>query len=144
MKTLVRGRLMPALLLVCAVLLQVQVMNAQSTEPALMPMPRHIAMGEAQFAIDGKLSIALAGYSEPRLVLAKARFLETLGRETGIAFRQESEGQPNFTLTTGGASKAVQELGEDESYHLKVTASGLQLTAANPLGVLHGMQTFLQ
>ena len=38
----------------------------------------------------------------------------------------------------------MQELGEDESYRLKVTASGVQLTAANPLGVLHGLQTFLQ
>lgn len=144
MKTLVLGRLTPALLFVCAVLLQFPVMNAQSAEPALMPMPAHIAMGEGQFPIDGKLTIALAGYSEARLELAKARFLETLGRETGIPFQQESQGKANFTITTGGASKPVEEIGEDESYHLKVTTTGVQLTAANPLGVLHGLQTFLQ
>jgi hexosaminidase len=144
MKTLIPGWLTPAVLFVCAVSLQFPVMNAQSTEPALMPLPAHIAMGEGQFQIDGKLSIALAGYNEARLVLAKQRFLETLGRETGIPFQHESQGQANFTITTGGASKAVQELGEDESYHLKVTAGGVQLTAANPLGVLHGLQTFLQ
>jgi hexosaminidase len=104
-----------------------------------------MAMGDGQFQIDGKFSISLAGYSEARLVLAKERFLGTLGRETGIPFARESQDvQPNFTVTTGGASKAVQELGEEESYHLKVTADGVQLTAANPLGALHGLQTFLQ
>jgi hexosaminidase len=145
MKTFVSGRLTPVLLFVCAVLLQVHFMNAQSTESALMPMPAQMEMGDGHFSIDGKLSIALAGYSEPRLVLAKERFFETLGRETGIPFQQESrDQQPNFTVTTSGPSKAVQELGEDESYHLKIWASGVRLTAATPLGVLHGLQTFLQ
>lgn len=145
MKTFVLGRLTPVLLFVFAVLLQVHLMNAQSTEPALMPMPAQMEMGDGHFPIDGKFSIALAGYSEPRLVLAKERFFETLGRETGIPFQPESQGQqPNFTITTSGPSKAVQELGEDESYHLKIWASGVRLTAANPLGVLHGLQTFLQ
>jgi hexosaminidase len=133
---------MPVLLF--AILLQVQVMNAQSTEPALMPMPVQVEMGDGQFQVDGKLSISLAGYSEARLVLAKERFLETLGRETGIFFKQASQEQPTFTIMTSGPSKAVQELGEDESYHLKIWASGVRLTAANPLGVLHGLQTFLQ
>jgi hexosaminidase len=133
---------MPVLLF--AILLQVQVMNAQSTEPALMPMPVQVEMGDGQFQVDGKLSISLAGYSEARLVLAKERFLETLGRETGIFFQQASQEQPTFTIMTSVPSKAVQELGEDESYHLKIWASGVRLTAANPLGVLHGLQTFLQ
>ncbi|NYF91599.1 hexosaminidase [Edaphobacter lichenicola] len=38
----------------------------------------------------------------------------------------------------------MQHLGEDESYHLEITAAGALLTAPNPLGVLHGLQTFLQ
>jgi hexosaminidase len=144
MKILVSGRLKPILLFVCAALLQVHAMNAQSTEPALMPMPAQVEMGDGHFPIDGKLSIAFAGYSEPRLILAKERFFERLGRETGIPFQWESQEQPNFTITTSGPSKDVQELGEDESYHLKIWASGVRLTAANPLGVLHGLQTFLQ
>jgi hexosaminidase len=145
MKTFVPGRLAPVLLFACAILLQVHAMNAQTTVPALMPMPAQVEMGDGHFPIDGKLSIALAGYSEPRLVQAKERFFETLGRETGIPFQHESTGQPsNFTITTSGPSKAMQELGEDESYHLKIWASGVRLTAADPLGVLHGLQTFLQ
>ena len=38
----------------------------------------------------------------------------------------------------------MQELGEDESYTLVVTPQEVHLQAANPLGVMHGLQTFLQ
>ena len=38
----------------------------------------------------------------------------------------------------------MQQVGEDESYHLEITAQEVHLQAANPLGVLHGLQTFLQ
>jgi hexosaminidase len=46
--------------------------------------------------------------------------------------------------TTDHDSKAVQELGEDESYTLEVTTSGARLHAATTLGTLRGLQTFLQ
>ncbi len=38
----------------------------------------------------------------------------------------------------------MQKLGEDESYELTVSDSGAKLTAPTTLGVLHGLQTFLQ
>ncbi len=38
----------------------------------------------------------------------------------------------------------MQQVDEDESYHLQITATEVHLEAANPLGVLHGLQTFLQ
>jgi len=38
----------------------------------------------------------------------------------------------------------VQARDEDESYELAVNESGAKLTAGNPLGILHGLQTFLQ
>ena len=71
--------------------------------------------------------------------------MDILWRKTGIPFPKKRSNPPsNFTIQTAGASKPVQELGEDESYHLKVSRDGVELTAANPLGVLHGLQTFLQ
>ncbi len=128
-----------------ALSLFVPAIHAQPASPALMPIPAHMAAGDGQFMIDGNLGVALAGYSDARLTAAKERFLETLSRETGIPFPAGSQKHPaNFTITTAGPSKTVQELGEDESYHLKVSPTAVQLTAANPLGVLHGLQTFLQ
>ena len=38
----------------------------------------------------------------------------------------------------------MQKLGEDESYHLEISTSDVRLRAPNPLGVLRGLQTFLQ
>src|SRR5437879_532420 len=41
-------------------------------------------------------------------------------------------------------SKEVQELGEEESYRLEITSSGAKLNAPTTLGVMRGLQTFLQ
>jgi hexosaminidase len=108
-------------------------------------MPSHIETGDGQFLIVDNINLSFEGYTEPRLLLARERFMDTLSRETGIPFPKERPAAPaNFTVKTAGPSHPVQELGEDESYHLKVTSTAVELTAANPLGVLHGLQTFLQ
>jgi hexosaminidase len=68
-----------------------------------------------------------------------------LGRETGIPFAVVAPaGKAAFVIHTAGPSETVQQAGEDESYHLVVSASKVELTAATALGVLHGLQTFLQ
>jgi len=129
-----------------AVQFQICRLSGQTHESlALMPQPAHIVQGVGQFPIDGSFSVALEGYKEARLINARERFLETLTRETGIPFQQEEPAdQAKFIIHTSGPSDSVQRPGEDESYHLSVTATGAQLTATNPLGVLHGLQTFLQ
>ncbi|MDR5730278.1 MAG: family 20 glycosylhydrolase, partial [Terriglobia bacterium] len=110
-----------------------------------MPLPAHAVQGQGQFKIDGNFGIVLQGYTEPRLLRARQRFLDTLSRETGIPlWRQTLFNQPDFIIQTAGPSDPVQQLGEDESYHLEVTPTQVRLTAPNPLGVLHGLQTFLQ
>ena len=53
-------------------------------------------------------------------------------------------GQGTLVVHAGRASKAVQELGEDESYSLEITSSAAALSAATPLGVMRGLQTLLQ
>src|SRR3954453_2162055 len=138
-------RCLALFLVVCALSLIPAEALAQAPAAALMPLPSHIETGDGQLLIDGNINVAFEGYTEPRLMLARDRFLATLSRETGIPIRQSTPDRPaNFTVKTSGASKPVQELGEDESYHLKISPAGAQLAAANPLGVLHGLQTFLQ
>jgi hexosaminidase len=118
--------------------------QAQTTLP-IMPLPSHVVQGQGQFTIDGNFGIALQGYTEPRLQRAQQRFLMTLSRETGIPLWREAQfNRPSFVVKTGGAGDAVQQLGEDESYRLEISANGVKLTAPNPLGILHGLQTFLQ
>jgi hexosaminidase len=111
----------------------------------LMPMPASVTAGQGEFVIDGQFGVAFEGFTEPRLLRARERFLDTLNRETGIPFRREAGAEAaHFQVHTAGPSKVIQQLGEDESYQLTISADGVKLTAANPLGAMHGMQTFLQ
>jgi hexosaminidase len=111
----------------------------------IMPLPAQVALGEGQFVIDGSFGVGLEGYKDARLVAGKKRFLDNLSRETGIPFSSEGQLNPaSFMIKTVGASDPVQRLGEDESYHLEISRTHVQLTAANTLGALHGLQTFLQ
>ncbi len=120
------------------------VAGAQNPLP-LMPLPSHVKPGAGELVINNGFGVALEGYQEPRLDRAKQRFLNILSRETGIPLWREAElNKPTFFIKTGGASAPVQQVGEDESYHLQVTATDVHLEAANPLGVMHGLQTFLQ
>jgi len=94
-------------------------------QPSLMPWPAKIEMGQGSLAIGSTIRVSLSGYSEPRLEHAVRRLGE---------------------LATDGATLAVecQRGGDDESYHLIVTAQGARLTAQNPPGILHGLETFRQ
>ena len=145
MKTIHLLRLVLFLLFSVALMHVSPICAQEENSLPLMPLPAHIVAGQGQFLIDGSFGIGLEGYTEPRLVLARQRFLDRLSRETGIFFQGEAQASPaSFTIKTGGASDPVQQLGEDESYRLDISTTHVQLTAANPLGVLRGLQTFLQ
>jgi hexosaminidase len=110
----------------------------------LMPMPAAVARSNGSFSIDSGFSMVFSGYSEPRLERARERFLRTLGRETGILRWAPSATEAKLVIEVKGPSAAVQQVGEDESYHLEVSPDHVLLRAGNPLGVLRGLQTFLQ
>jgi hexosaminidase len=119
---------------------------AQSLELNVMPLPAKVQMGSDSLRIDANFTVAFSGFREARLDRAAQRFLVQLHRETGIVFTNTAADAAKAALvvTTDHGSKPVQEPGEDESYTLEVTLTGAKLRAANPLGSLHGLQTFLQ
>lgn len=97
--------------------------------------------------IDPTFTVVLKG-SDPRLPSVAGIFLNDLRRHTGML-------ATNFSISTGpqagqleiqsgAASKNPQQLAEDESYTLTVTPAKAELTAATTLGVMRGLQTFLQ
>ena len=122
--------------------------HSQSAPPLnLMPQPASVNLGTGALKIDANFAIALTGHTEPRLDRAATRFLAQLQRQTGLLFAQlpaRDSAKATFVIHTDHASKDIQQLGEDESYTLEVATSGAKLTAANPLGVLRGLQTFQQ
>src|ERR1700674_1092909 len=121
--------------------------SAQEQRPLnLMPVPASVQRGTGQLAVDASFSVALTGHDDARLERAVQRFLRQLGRQTGLILAAKPAGAAKTTLVihTEHDSKPVQELGEDESCTLEVTATGAKLTAPTTLGTLHGLQTFLQ
>jgi hexosaminidase len=118
----------------------------QQTTLNVMPLPAKVQMGSGNLKIDEGFSVSFEGHREPRLERAGQRFMAQLHRQTGIVFGTTTGGQGQATLvvSTDHESKPVQEVGEDEAYTLDVSSTGAKVHASNPLGAMHGMQTFLQ
>lgn len=132
-------------LMLCCMLSLRNTSAQESVQLPVMPLPTTAVAGTGSLLVDHGLQVVFEGYTEPRLERARARFLDTLSRETGIlTIPSQPSNEDKFVIKTAGPSAPVQQLGEDESYRLEVTATGALLTAANPLGALHGLQTFLQ
>lgn len=112
----------------------------------LMPVPAKIQVGAGQLVVDQLFTVALTGAKDARLESGIPRFLDQLSRQTGMPLNKDSGDSTKATLAIRceNAGPKVQELGENESYTLEVTAARATLTAPTPLGVLHGFQTFLQ
>lgn len=127
----------------CPMLAAPQAASMPTSLP-VMPLPAHSVAGEGHFVIDSGLQIVFNGYTEPRLERARQRFFTTLKRQTGILPSPPLPGSPQFVITTSAASKPIQQVGEDESYHLEITSRKVSLDAPTPIGVLRGLQTFLQ
>ncbi|HEX4378912.1 MAG TPA: family 20 glycosylhydrolase, partial [Candidatus Acidoferrum sp.] len=146
----IRGILLLGTLILTA-LIQSPSANAQTQQSqralSLMPWPSSVQQGSGELRIDATFSVALTGHTEPRLEHSVARFLTQLKRETAfpnLARTASGGAKATLAIHTDHASKEIQELGEDESYTLEVTADGAKLNAATPLGAMHGLQTFLQ
>jgi hexosaminidase len=107
-------------------------------------MPASVQTGTGQLPITQSFSVALTGVRDASIDSGIQRFQTQLSQQTGIPLRPKSGSAPTLTIHADHGREAVQKLGEDESYELTVTDSSAQLNAATSLGVLHGLQTFLQ
>ena len=140
--TVLRGikRLGTTALLLCAAL------PCGGAQLSLMPWPSQITQQDGALALNAAPRIELTGGDE-RVQNATQRFLRHLAMRTGAPFDRHFAGAlegPALVIHCAGDGRRVQALDEDESYHLSVSQTGIQLTAANPLGIMHGLETLLQ
>ena len=115
----------------------------------LMPWPATVRTFPASghLVIDTSFAVGLENHADARLRKTVAMFLNDLRRHTGMLpldFSVTAPKQSQLDIHCDRPSKEVPELGEDESYTLEVTPSGAELGAPTTLGVMHGLQTFLQ
>ena len=138
---------MQRLLILIPSFLLVPIAAAQrQREPNLMPVPSSIKTGDGQLTIDRSFSVAIAGFEDASLRRGVQRFVAELSKQTGILLKQKPGGStsPTLLVRADHGRELVQRVGEDESYELAINAVNAKLTAPTPLGILHGLQTFLQ
>ena len=123
------------------------VISGEAQENNLLPQPAQVSPREGRLAITDSFRISLSGYQEPRLRAAAQRLARRLAGQTGIALPDRIEKAPSqaaLVIHCDHAGEPVQTVREDESYRLEVRTEQARLTAPTPVGVLRGMETFLQ
>jgi hexosaminidase len=113
----------------------------------LMPMPAIAEAAEGRLAIDGDFSIGCVAHSDELLQRALARFRRRLFAATGIPMKRglaAAGEKATLMIRCGGPAEAVLSIDTDESYRLRIEASGAELSAPTPIGVIRGLETLLQ
>jgi hexosaminidase len=118
-------------------------------QPALhlMPMPKSLIQAQDRLSIDSTFDVCLTGHGDPRVPAAAARLLRRLQRKTGIPLSMNPIADPKkatLEIHCAGPGELVQSLRADESYTLDVTEQSARLAAPSPIGILRGLETFLQ
>lgn len=112
----------------------------------LMPAPERLEWRPGRLFLDARFTIASVGAPERRIEAAMERARARLQAQTGLQLRAPRRTREDATLVVeaAGPGLPVQAVTEDESYELAVTPRQARLTAPNPLGILRGLETFLQ
>jgi hexosaminidase len=117
---------------------------AAERRPRLVPWPAEIAFGTGEMAIGPDFRLTIAGQADPRVQRAARRFEARLARQAGL-LPPLGPGQTRLEVRCNGPARtALPALGMDESYALEITPAKATLTAAEPWGILRGLETFLQ
>jgi hexosaminidase len=113
----------------------------------VMPVPKGLVWGQGRLSIDSTFGIRLTGHKDPRLERAAARLLQRLQRKTGVPLSMAPIAEPGkatLEIYCMGAGEPVQSFRADESYTLAVAERSARLVAPSTIGILRGLETFLQ
>jgi hexosaminidase len=133
-------------LLAATIFLFTQVAAAEVQRLKLMPLPSTVQLGTGHLLINQSFSVTITGHRDAMLYRGVDRFIAELSHEMGMRLKATAGEESCATLQIHSehGTESVQKLREDESYELTISDSGARLSAPNPLGILHGLQTFLQ
>jgi len=130
----------------------------------LMPVPASLQWGSGRLRLDSSFTVAVRGYRDARLTSAVYRMVRRLEARLGVSLTHLPAGavarvgagaaalvaaameSPGATLVVEAQrpGQAVQSPTEDESYTLDVSATQAALRAPTVVGILRGIETFLQ
>ncbi len=135
--------------LFCAVSAYAQSEAANTPPPThnLMPVPLSARFNPGKLPIGKSFTVAVRGKVDHRLQAAIDRAVRRIEARTVLELaRGLSADTATATLVVepGGPGKAVPSVDEDESYSLDVSDTQAVLKAPTTVGVLRGLETFLQ
>lgn len=115
-----------------------------------MPWPASISVQPGAISIDQNFSVYVSGPGarDPRVTAAIQWLFRNLDRQTGLLLLPHVVSKADDAVLSIVVAErdhpAPQRLGDDESYSLVAADGHITISAKKPLGVLRGMQTFLQ
>lgn len=118
-----------------------------ATQHNLMPVPLSVRFDVGKLPISKSFTVAVKGKVDPRLQGGIERAVRRIeGRTVMELARGLAPDTATATLVveSGGPGKAVPSVDEDESYSLEVSNTQALLKAPTTIGVLRGLETFLQ
>ncbi len=114
----------------------------------LMPIPKSVLWEEGKYPVDESFRINVVGEAGDRTFKAATRALRRLSGRTGLFFDQDFitgiNQSPEANLELMCHRPGELELGEDESYRLRISTREMIIEAETELGLLHGLETWLQ
>ncbi|GGD59853.1 family 20 glycosylhydrolase [Lacimicrobium alkaliphilum] len=119
--------------------------KAVSPDVELMPYPSQISFDEGDFSLQGNINLSLENISAHRSRYILEQLENTLQHYPAVNLDNAQSSQRMIRLhSEKRAEHLVPQLNQAEDYRLVIAAQEIQLTAANELGVLRGLQTLLQ
>jgi hexosaminidase len=113
----------------------------------LMPVPMSIHFQAGRLAVDASFKVAVKNFKDARLQGGIERALKRLEERTGLELARELASDSStaaLVIECQSAGQLIPALNEDESYNLSVETNQATLNAHTVVGVLRGLETFLQ
>ena len=114
----------------------------------LMPVPAKVEFGSGNFRLTTGFIFKVDGNTSKRLNAYATRVLRRLSGRTGLFILQDnvsnSDTLKSPQMRISFKREGVLKVGEDESYTLEVTGSGVRLGAVTDFGAMRGLETLLQ
>jgi hexosaminidase len=112
-----------------------------------MPAPAVLRFLTGSLNIDSSFNVAVDGFSDDRLRSAIERACRRLGNQVGFEINRKvsnDSATATMVIKCQGAGKAVAAVDENESYWLEVSTRQAVLNAPAAVGIMRGLETFLQ
>jgi len=113
----------------------------------LMPMPASVTVQPGRLPVTGTFRVATKGFVDDRLRNGVSRMIARLAGRTVLGLSYDPASDENaaaLLIQTDKPGDTIPSIHENESYRLEINDKQARLTAPTVVGVLRGLETFLQ